>query len=400
MPGVGIPSIAGPKIKIAFLLPNIESGGTERHILSLVRSLDRSRYSLSLVTTAGGGSLFEEFSEILPVTVMGEPGSHRRIRVGPLVHIGAIRTLARIYRKERPDIVHACLPAACVIGPVAARLAGVRNVIISRRSLSNYKAKYPLLRKVEPLGYLLADVVLVNSDAVRRDVERTERFWEGKIRRIYNGIDTTPPAPSPIGDLVPELSGQEVRPLITYVANLFPYKGHMDLVDAARTVVGEFPSARFLLVGRDSGAMDAVRDRIAALGLERHVLLAGLRTDAVRIAAASSFVVHPSHEEGFSNTILEAMAAGKAVVATRAGGNPEAVVDGETGILVPPRDPSSLSAAILSLLRDPECTRAMGAAGRRRAVERFSVERMTREIESLYESLLSRTGVREREGNG
>jgi glycosyltransferase involved in cell wall biosynthesis len=156
---------------------------------------------------------------------MGEPGVHRRIRVGPLVHIGTIRTLARIYRKERPDIVHACLPAACVIGPVAARLAGVRNVIVSRRSLSNYKAKYPLLRKVEPLGYLLADVVLVNSDAVRRDVERTERFWEGKIRRIYNGIDTAVCDPAPIGKLFPGFLGDEKAPVISYVANLFPTRG-------------------------------------------------------------------------------------------------------------------------------------------------------------------------------
>ncbi|MBM2827684.1 MAG: hypothetical protein HW408_216, partial [Actinobacteria bacterium] len=157
-------------IKIAYLLPNIEAGGTEKHILSLARSLDRSRYALSLVTTAGGGSLFKEFSEIMPVTVMGEPGSHRRIRVGPLVHVGAIGALAWIYRKKRPDIVHACLPVACVLGPVAARLAGVPKVIVSRRSLSNYKAKYPQMSRVEPLGYLLADAVLVNSDAVRRDV--------------------------------------------------------------------------------------------------------------------------------------------------------------------------------------------------------------------------------------
>ena len=375
------------KIKIAYLLPNIESGGTERHLLSLARSLDRSRYSLSLVTTAGGGSLYKEFSAIMPVKVMGEPEAHRRIRVGPLVHVGAIGALAGMYRREKPDIVHAYLPAACVIGPVAARLAGVRGVIVSRRSLSNYKARFPLLRKVEPLGYRLADVVMVNSDAVRRDVERTERFWEGKIRLVYNGIDTAMPDPAPIREMFPELAGREAGPVVTYVANLFPYKGHMDLVEAARTVVNEFPSALFILVGRDAGEMDAVRARIDALGLERNVLLAGLRTDAPGIVAASSFVVHPSREEGFSNTILEAMAAGKAVVAARVGGNPEAVIDGETGMLVPPRDPAALSAAMLSLLRDPARALEMGAAGRRRVVECFSLEKMVREIESIYEGL-------------
>jgi len=129
--------------KIAFLLPNLESGGTEKHVLTLARSLDRSRYSLSLVTTAGGGSLFREFSSIMPVAVMGEPDVHRRIRVGPLVHIGAIRTLAGMYRREQPDIVHAYLPAACVIGPIAARIAGVPRVIVRKRSLANYKENLP-----------------------------------------------------------------------------------------------------------------------------------------------------------------------------------------------------------------------------------------------------------------
>jgi glycosyltransferase involved in cell wall biosynthesis len=377
-------------IKVAYLLPNIEAGGTEKHVLTLARSLDRSRYSLSLVTTAGGGSLFREFSSIMPVTVMGDPDVHRRIRVGPLVHIGAIRTLVGIYRREQPDIVHAYLPAACVIGPIAARIAGFGKVIVSRRSLSNYKAMFPLLRQVEPLGYLLADAVLVNSDAVRRDVEKAERFWEGKIRRIYNGIDTAPPETLPIGQLVPELSGGGEGPVITYVANLFPYKGHVDLVRAARTVVDAVPSARFVLVGRNAGAMDRVREEIAGLSLAGNVILTGPRSDAASILAASTFAVHPSHEEGFSNVILEAMAAGKAVVATRVGGNPEAVVDGETGALVPPGAPPCLAEALLALLREPEITRAMGEAGRRRVVERFSVDRMVREIGTLYEDLVHR----------
>jgi len=387
-------------LKIAYVLPNIESGGTERHILSLARSLDRSRYSLSLVTTAGGGSLYEKFSAIMPVTVMGEPHAHRRIRVGPLVHIGTIRTLARIYREERPDIVHACLPAACVIGPIAARLANAGKVIVSRRSLSNYKAKHPLLRRVEPLGYRLADAVLVNSDAVRRDVERTERFWEGKIRRVYNGIDTAPRDPAPIGRLLPDLAGDEGAPVIAYVANLFHYKGHLDLVRAARKVADAFPAARIVLVGRDAGALGQVRAEIERLSLGGNVFLAGLRENAAEIIAASTFAVHPSHEEGFSNVILEAMAAGKAVVATRVGGNPEAVVDGETGVLVPPGDPGPLAEAMLALLRDPERALEMGAAGRRRAVEHFSLEKMVREIASLYEDLHAGADVRKREGKG
>lgn len=178
--------------------------------------------------------------------------------------------------------------------------------------------------------------------------------------------------------------------MITYVANLFLYKGHMDLVRAARTVVDAFPAARFVLVGRDAGAMDRVKEEIARLSLAGNVFLTGPRSDAAGILAASTFAVHPSHEEGFSNVILEAMAAGKAVVAAQVGGNPEAVVDGETGTLVPPGDLPCLAEALLALLRKPEITRAMGDAGRRRAVERFSADIMVREIGALYEDLFHR----------
>jgi glycosyltransferase involved in cell wall biosynthesis len=133
--------------------------------------------------------------------------------------------------------------------------------------------------------------------------------------------------------------------------------------------------------------MAAVQDRISRLGLEKHMLLPGPRTDTAFIFAASTIAAHPSHEEGFPNAVLEAMAAGKAVVAAAAGGTIEAVEDGHTGILVPPRNPKALSAAILRLLQDPACAQRMGEAGRARVREEFSLERMVRSYEELYDEL-------------
>ncbi|HEY7528511.1 MAG TPA: glycosyltransferase, partial [Candidatus Deferrimicrobiaceae bacterium] len=179
--------------KITYLLPNLESGGTERHVLALVRRLDRSRYSPSLATTAGGGDLYPDFSDVLQVTVNGDQERGKRFRSSPMDHVKTVGMLVRTFRKAPPDILHAYLPAANVLGPIAAKLACAGKVIISKRALADYKARFPLVRKVEPLGNLLADVILVNSDAVRRDVERTESFWEGKFRKIYNGIAPVPP---------------------------------------------------------------------------------------------------------------------------------------------------------------------------------------------------------------
>ena len=375
-------------LRIVYLLPNIEAGGTERHVLLLAQRVDPSRFSLSLVTVAGGGSLRDAFAERIPVTVMGDPARGRRFRKSYLEQLVTLTALTRLLRERKPDIVHAYLPAANVLGPVAARLAGVPRVIVSKRALADYKALFPLLRRVEPLGNRLADVILVNSDAVRRDVERTERHWAGKFRKIYNGVAPIEPWTPDEAMAFRRREGIPADALVALcVSNFYPYKGHEELVDAAARVVPAFPNVLFLLVGRDSGTMEATRARVRKRGIEGSVRIVGSRTDVPDLLRASDLFVHPSREEGFSNAILEAMAAGLPVAAFDVGGNPEAVVDGETGRLVPPRNAEAFASAVAGLLADPEKRKAMGEAGRLRVTGRFSLDRMAGEMESLYESL-------------
>lgn len=380
-------STMGP-LKITYVLPNVESGGTERHVLSLARRLDRSRFSLSMVTTAGGGSLYDDFSAVMPVTVLGEPKRSRRFRKGPLEHLRTIAVVSRLLRRSPPDILHAYLPAANVIGPLAARLSGVPRVIVSKRALAEYKAHYPLLRRVEPLGNRLADVILVNSDAVRRDVERTERHCGGKFRKIYNGVAPIEPWTPVDAMAFRRREGIPADALVVLcVSNFYPYKGHEELVEAAARIMPAFRNVIFLMVGRDSGTMETTRARVRGLGIEGSVRFLGSRTDVPDLLRASDLFVHPSREEGFSNAILEAMAAGLPVVACDVGGNPEAVVDGETGRLVPPRDPERFAGAMVELIADESKRKIFGDAGLRRGAGRFSLDRMVGEMESLYESL-------------
>jgi len=377
--------------KITFLLPNIESGGTERQVFTLGRGLDRARFSPSLVTTAGGGSLYKEFSEVMPVTVHGDPEHGKRFRSSPREHLRTIRFLTSRFRRDQPDILHTYLPAANVLGPIAAKLAGVRRVIISKRGLANYKALFFLPRLVEPLGNLLSDQILVNSDAVRRDVERTERNWQGKFRKIYNGV--APIAAWKEEDRQAFRVREGIPPSATVVlcvSNFYPYKGHVDLIEAAGRVAADVPEVLFLLVGRDAGTLEHCRNLARERSVDRNIRFLGSRSDVPDLIRASDLFVHPSHEEGFSNSILEAMAGGKAVVACDVGGNPEAVLDGESGLLSPVRNPRALADAILRLLRDPELRNNMGEKGRERAAIHFSVERMVREMKTLYDSLMER----------
>ena len=327
------------------------------------------------------------------MTVIGDPAHARRFRPGPLEHARALGRLVRIYRAEAPDIVHAYLAAANVLGPVAARLAGVPRVIVSKRSGTFYQDAFPLLRHMERIGSLLADVVMVNSDAVRREVERTEQHREGKFRRIYNGVGQIPPwTPEEIASFRAREGLPPRAPVTVCVSNFFGYKGHDDLVAALAINAEEFPEATYVLIGRDAGSLEATLALAGNLGVLPRLRFAGPRSDVPDFLRAADLFVHPSHQEGFSNAILEAMAAGLPVVACDVGGNPEAVVDGETGRLVPPRNPDRLAAGLGELLRDEGKRRAMGDAGRRRAEERFSLEQMVSEVEAMYESLVPRKG--------
>jgi glycosyltransferase involved in cell wall biosynthesis len=377
--------------KITYLLPNLESGGTERQVLALGRRLDRARFSPSLVTTAGGGSLYRDFSDVMPVTVHGgDPTQSKRFRSSPREHFRTIRLLAGEFRRTRPDILHAYLPSPNVLGPIAAEIGGGTRVIVSKRGLADYKKNFYFLpRLVEPLGNRLADRILVNSDAVMRDVERTEKHWEGKFRKIYNGV-------APIAAWTEEeqraFRAREGIPagarVVLCVSNFYPYKGHADLVEAAALVAAAVPEVLFLLVGRDAGTVEHCRNLARERSVDRNIRFLGGRSDVPDLIRASDLFVHPSHEEGFSNAILEAMAGGKPVVAYDVGGNPEAVEDGETGLLVPLRGSEALADAMMCLLRDPELRTNMGEKGRERATEHFSLERMVQEMEGLYESLV------------
>ena len=171
--------------------------------------------------------------------------------------------------------------------------------------------------------------------------------------------------------------------LVGNVAALAPHKGQRHLIAAMAIVVRELPDARLLIVG-DGELRSTLQQQIAALGLERHVVLTGFRDDALGLMRSFDMFVMSSLTEGLGSAILEAMACERAVIGTSTGGIPEAVDDGSTGILVPPRDERAMANAILSLLRDPSRRVQMGAAGRARVVTHFSVEALVQGTARVY----------------
>jgi len=205
---------------------------------------------------------------------------------------------------------------------------------------------------------------------------------------IHNGLDLSlyrKPADGALRESLEVGPG----PVALAIANLIPYKGHTFLLKAWKSVLSASPMATLLLAG-EGPARSALEAEARDLGVADRVRFLGVRRDIPALLAVSDVLVHPSLEEGFCNALLEAMAAGKPVVATDVGGNAEAVTNGTTGWLVPARDANALAGAIRRIFEDPGLGVALGAAGRRVAETRFTRDAMVRQYESLYMDLLKR----------
>jgi glycosyltransferase involved in cell wall biosynthesis len=379
-------------IKIVFVIGTLEIGGTERQLVELALGLDRSRFNVSVCALSASGPLAGILrTNGVQVVDLGvgrrerRASSIRRMLAAPRAFV----RLARFLRSDRAAIIHGFLFEAYVLSAFAARVAGVPIVISSRRSLGIFKEHRRLLLLMERLANRLTNVVVANSCAVRDDAIRREGLRASKVVVIHNGVSASAYTAS--------LDGRERRalgiaaddPIALYVANLIHYKGHEVLLEAMRRLVNRIPSARLLLAG-DGPMRNEIEARRASLGLDDNVILLGVRSDVAALLAAADIVVHPSFQEGFSNAILEAMAAAKPVVATNVGGNSEAVADGETGILVPPRDTLALADAMEKLIADADVARRMGAAGRQRALKDFGMEAAIARYAELYEQLAPR----------
>jgi L-malate glycosyltransferase len=277
------------------------------------------------------------------------------------------------------DILYSFLFHPNIVARLAGRRLGRLLVVNGERSMPGGRNSYrSLLRRWTSS---MADGHTAVSDAVREAMIEVLGVPPDRVRTIRNGVDVSaiPVTPSPLA------SPSAVRLLA--VGAISPEKSFETLVDAL-ALLGN-PEATLAILGEGPGR-SALEARIRAAGLAGRVRLPGHETDLRPHLARSDIYVQSSVREGLSNALLAAMAAGLPVVATDVGGTREAVADGETGLLVPPGDPSTLAAAIRRLAASPEEARRMGAGGRRRAETEFPAERELRDAVSWLEELLRR----------
>jgi glycosyltransferase involved in cell wall biosynthesis len=279
----------------------------------------------------------------------------------------AIVGLARLLRRERPRALLLHDPHAVSAGLVASRLAGRVPLVAVRR------VDFPLRGPLSRSKYALCDRVIVVSRAIGSVVEEGG-VRPARLRLVYEGVPDRPPAPGGREALgVPKGA-----PVVGNVAALTGHKDHATLVEAMALLRPRFPEARLVIAGE--GELRAALEALArARGIADRVVFAGFREDLDRLLPAFSVFCLSSRLEGLGTSLLDAMAFALPVVATAAGGIPEAVEDGVTGRVAPPRDPSALAGALADVLGDEERRKAFGAAGRRRYLERFTADRMVDE---------------------
>jgi L-malate glycosyltransferase len=373
-------------------LTDFGCGGTERQVLNLGLSLDSKRFAVEFGCMRLWGALLPEISNSA-IPVCAYP-------IRRLYGTGAINQqlrLARYLRRRRIQILHSYNLYSNVFAIPAAWLAGVPVIIASIRDRGVYLSTAQ--RHVQRYVCRLADCVLVNAESIKEWLV-SDGYDPSNIVVIRNGIDLARFDASPAG-IRASLDIPDGVPVVTMIARLNAKKGVEDFIDAAGIVARQFPDARFLIVGEghvstkggpteDTGYHQALRLRAERSGLKNRLLFTGYRADVPALLAATTVSVLPSHSEGLSNTLLESMAAGAAVVATRVGGTPEVVEDGVNGLLVPAQDSNTLAGAIARLLADPQLAARLGAAARQSVRERFSLERMVHTTEQLYLDLLVR----------
>ncbi|MDZ7698237.1 MAG: glycosyltransferase [Deltaproteobacteria bacterium] len=380
------------QLTILFVIGSLELGGAEKQMALLIKHLVVRGVTCHLFVLEGiGGPLYGILKEIN--LKIYEGGYNRRMslfRKAPSLFRAQIR-LSQVISAIRPNVVHAYLPLTNIMSSLAGRMSGIPLVITSRRALGTHQDRYRGWRIFDILSFRLSHVVTANSQAVAEDALKRELGDASKISVIYNGIDTFPfeSAKSRRDAVRNVLKIPLDEKVVMSIANFIPYKGLLELIEAAAMVIRRMSDVTFILIGEDRGMLEQLKKKACFLGISDGVVFLGQRLDVPELLAAADILALSSHEEGFSNVILEAMASGLPMVATDVGGNKEAVIDGVTGWLVPPKNPTAMADRIVDLLSDKERAVRWGKRGQDRVKEIFTVEKMVENYEDLYRTIES-----------
>lgn len=369
---------------VAYFITELNIGGAEKVLTHFLGTLDRSEYDPVVICLYGGNSSIADEIRLLNIPVYD-------LQMTSKWRLDVIWRLYRLLRNLKPVILHSSLFHANVLGRIVGRLAGVPIIISCRQNISIGGQWRELLNRYT---VTLDDAVIAVCELARiTEIEQTN-ISPDRVVTIYNAIDITHLA------IEQATARQQIRQefqiaedtfLMGTVCRFHPQKGLAHWVDAFALIQQrlEDPAKVHLILVGDGELRLQLEEKVRSLGLTESVTFTGFRTDIPQILAAFDLFVLPSLWEGLSVVVLEAMASGLPVVATSVGGTPELVIDGETGLLVPPNDSSALSTAILALVQDEFLRNEMGRRGVEQVRQKFSAQTAVQATTALYKRLLN-----------
>lgn len=355
-------------------------GGAEKQIFELARNIDRDKYELIVGCLSKKDNLLSQIREGGVKTIT--------FHVKYIYDLFGIKqgiAFKNFLKKENVDILVTYHFGSDVWGAVFGRLAGVPVIISSRRDEGYWR------KKIHTLTYRLINrwykKILVNSQAVKRMVLEKDKAPGHKVQLIYNGIDLERfQGAMDRAGTKEKLGFPQDSYLVGCVGNLRPVKGHTYLIKAAQQVIKVFPKAHFVFIGIGE-SKESLATEAKDAGIENNIHFLGIKKDIPAMLAIMDICALPSLSEGFSNALLEYMAAGKPIVATAVGGNVDVIEHEKNGLLVPPKDPQALAEAVIRLLKEKEFAAALAANARKTVEERFDMKKQIREFEQFLESV-------------
>lgn len=366
------------QISVLYFSNTLVRGGAEEHILTLLRGLDRSRFRpLLACTPAVAARLRADLPEdVVTIAIhLRRPG-----HVGPALH------LARLLRRERVSVLHSHLFYSSLFASPIGRLCRVPFIVETPHVREQWRTGLKARFVVDRFAGHFVDHYIAVSKANRRYLVEEKRLPSNKIAVIHNGSDLKKfdPQRTAPQELRRSLGFQTTDPVLVVIGRLERQKGQHVLLEALATVRRTFPATRLVCVGEGTQREDLGR-QADALGLRDAVRFVGQRPDIPDWLVLADLTVLPSFYEGLPLAAIESLAAGRAIVATAVDGTPEVVVDGSTGLTVPPGDVERLASAIMRLLADPALRRRLARAGREHVVARFDEKDQVARTQNLYE---------------
>jgi glycosyltransferase involved in cell wall biosynthesis len=367
-------------IRVLFVVPALPVGGAERHLTTMLPRMDPARFTPSVICIGEEGELF---------STLGAAGIEARaLRLRKRQAVRALIELVMTMRRTRPDVVVVQGYNAETLGRIAARIAGVKHTINWVHNAGGLVQRGTVRRTVDRALTRWTSAYFGVAEAQRPYLVDELGHPDDKIRVIYNGVDLAQFRTSTDRGVLAEFGFAENDPVVGIVAVLRPEKDHVNLLRAARTVVDELTNARFLIIG-DGPTRPQLEALCTELGITPNVHFAGSRDDVARLLPAIDVFALTSTSECFPISVLEAMACARPAVCSAVGGIPEVIKDGETGYLVPPKNPLQLAARLVRLLRDPQTARRMGSAARARVEAEFDLDCSIAAAQQAIEDVVS-----------